>query len=45
MVPVRRALRLVIDRKAEIVEADGALVRSERLQILRPAVIRLVRAW
>ena len=43
MVPVRRALRLVIDRKAEIVEADGALVRSERLQILRPAVIRLVK--
>ena len=43
MVPVRRALRLVIDRKAEIVEADGAVVRSERLQIPRPAVIRLVK--
>jgi len=44
MVPVRRALRLVIDGKAEIVEADGgAVVRSERLQIPRPAVIRLVR--
>jgi 5-methylcytosine-specific restriction endonuclease McrA len=43
MVPVRRALRLVIDRKAEIVEADGPAVRSERLTIPRPAVIRLVR--
>jgi 5-methylcytosine-specific restriction endonuclease McrA len=44
MVPVRRALRLVIDGKAEIVEADGgAVVRSERLQIPRPAVIRLVK--
>lgn len=43
MVPVRRALRLVIDRKAEIVEADGAVVHSERLQLPRPAVIRLVK--
>ena len=43
MVPVRRALRLVIDRKAEIVEADGPLVKSERLAIPRPAVIRLVK--
>jgi 5-methylcytosine-specific restriction endonuclease McrA len=43
MVPVRRALRLVIDGKAEIVEAEGRLVRSERLAIPRPAVIRLVK--
>lgn len=44
MVPVRRALRLVIDGKAEIVEADGQrVVRSERLSIPHPAVIRLVR--
>jgi HNH endonuclease len=43
MVPVRRALRLVIDRKAEIVEADGPVVKSERLAIPRPAVIRLVK--
>ncbi len=44
MVPIRRALRLVIDGKAEIVEADGArLVRSARLSVPRPAVIRLVR--
>jgi 5-methylcytosine-specific restriction endonuclease McrA len=44
MVPVRRALRLVIDGKAEIVEADhDAVVRSERLHLPRPAVIRLVK--
>src|SRR5689334_14236890 len=43
MVPVRRALRLVIDQKAEIVESDGPWVRSERIQIPRPAVIRLVK--
>lgn len=44
MVPVRRALRLVIDGKAEIVEADaGRVARSERLAIPRPAVIRLVK--
>jgi 5-methylcytosine-specific restriction endonuclease McrA len=43
MVPVRRALRLVIDHKAEIVEADGPVVRSERMAIPRPAVIRLVK--
>ena len=44
LVPVRRALRLVLDAKAEIVEADGQRVmRSARLTIPRPAVIRLVR--
>ena len=42
MVPLRRALRLVIDGKAEIVEADDErLVRSERMALPRPAVIRL----
>jgi 5-methylcytosine-specific restriction endonuclease McrA len=42
MVPLKRALRLVIDGKAEIVEADRSrAVRSERLAIPRPAVIRL----
>ena len=42
MVPLRRALRLVIDGKAEIVEADEErLVRSERMSLPRPAVIRL----
>jgi 5-methylcytosine-specific restriction endonuclease McrA len=42
MVPMRRALRLVIDGKAEIVEADEeGVVRSERLSMPRPHVIRL----
>lgn len=44
LVPVRRALRLLIDGKAEIVEADeGRFFRSERLTMPRPSVIRLVR--
>ena len=44
MVPLRRALRLVIDGKAEIVEADSdRVVRSERLTFPRPAVIRLTK--
>ncbi len=44
LVPVRRALRLVIDGKAEIVEADKErCFRSEHLTIPRPSVIRLVR--
>jgi 5-methylcytosine-specific restriction endonuclease McrA len=44
MVPVKRALRLVIDGKAEIVESDPArAVRSERMSMPRPAVIRLTR--
>lgn len=44
MVPLKRALRLVIDGKAEIVEADGTrVVRSERLALPRPAVIRLTK--
>jgi 5-methylcytosine-specific restriction endonuclease McrA len=44
MVPMRRALRLVIDGKAEIVESDaGGVVRSERMTMPRPVVIRLMR--
>jgi 5-methylcytosine-specific restriction endonuclease McrA len=44
LVPVRRALRLVIDGKAEIVEADrGRVFRSAHLTFPRPAVIRLAR--
>src|SRR6185436_9543198 len=44
MVPLRRALRLVIDGKAEVVEADpDRVVRSERLTLPRPMVIRLTR--
>src|SRR4029078_1171968 len=45
MVPLRRPLRLLIDGKAEIVEADSdRVVRSERLTLPRPAVIRLTRS-
>jgi 5-methylcytosine-specific restriction endonuclease McrA len=41
---VRRALRLVIDRKAEILEVDETrLFRSERRELPCPVVIRLVR--
>jgi len=44
LVPLRRALRLVIDGKAEIVEADlDRLVRSARSSYPRPIVIRLTR--
>ena len=44
LVPMHRALRLVLDGKAEIVEADRSRpVRSERLTLPRPAVIRLTK--
>jgi 5-methylcytosine-specific restriction endonuclease McrA len=44
ILPLRRALRLVIDRKAEVLEVDPQRVfRSERREIPCPAVIRLVR--
>jgi 5-methylcytosine-specific restriction endonuclease McrA len=44
ILPVERALRLVIDRKAEILEADVSRVfRSERDEHPCPLVIRLVR--
>lgn len=44
MVPLRRALRLVIDGKAEIVESEKERpVRSESRAFPRPVVIRLTR--
>jgi 5-methylcytosine-specific restriction endonuclease McrA len=44
ILPVRRALRLVIENKAEILEVDEARVfRSERRDMPCPSVIRLVR--
>jgi len=44
LVPTRRAVRLVLDRKAEIVEIDGSRrFRSETEEIPAPSVIRLVR--
>ncbi|MEO8448380.1 MAG: HNH endonuclease [Gemmatimonadota bacterium] len=44
MVPLRRALRLVIDGKAEIVEAErGETIRSASIALPKPAIIRLVK--
>jgi len=44
IIPVRRALRLVIDNKAEALEVDyDRPFRSERLVYPTPVVIRLVR--
>jgi 5-methylcytosine-specific restriction endonuclease McrA len=44
ILPVRRALRLVIDRKAEVLEVDeNRVFRSERREMPCPSVIRLVR--
>ncbi len=44
VVPLRRAVRLVLDRKAEILEVDEARpFRSERTELPCPTVIRLVR--
>lgn len=44
IVSVRRALRLVLDEKAEILEIDDSRVfRSERRELPCPVVIRLVR--
>ena len=44
IVPARRAVRLVLDHKAEVLEADdGRAFRSEREWVPFPLVIRLVR--
>lgn len=44
IVPARRAVRLVLDRKAELLEADhGRPFRSEATSVPFPQVIRLVR--
>ncbi len=44
IIPVRRALRLIIDRKAEALEVDHERpFRSEHLEYPTPVVIRLVR--
>ena len=44
ILPVRRALRLVIDQKAEILEVDESRTfRSARRDLPCPTVIRLVR--
>ena len=41
VVPARRAVCLVLCDKADIVEDDGSVVRSERTTIAGPLVIRL----
>ena len=44
ILPVERALRLVIDSKAEVLEVDASrMFRSEREELPCPIVIRLVR--
>jgi 5-methylcytosine-specific restriction endonuclease McrA len=44
ILPIKRALRLVIDKKAEILEVDeNHVFRSERRELACPIVIRLVR--
>ena len=42
VVPSRRAVCLVLDEKAEVVEHDGTLLRSESLSLPNPLVIRLL---
>ncbi|MFM7263497.1 MAG: HNH endonuclease [Acidimicrobiales bacterium] len=41
VVPARRAVCLVLCDKADIVEDDGSVVRSERMAVASPLVIRL----
>ena len=41
VVSFRRAICLVIDEKAEMIEHDGGVIRSESLTLPSPAVIRL----
>ena len=41
IVPARRAICLLIAEKAELIEADDGVVRSARLTMASPAVIRL----
>ena len=41
VVPARRAVCLVLCDKADIVEDDGSVVRSERLAVAAPLVIKL----
>ncbi|MDE0067479.1 MAG: HNH endonuclease [Acidimicrobiaceae bacterium] len=43
VVPVRRAVCLILDDKVELLHASGRLVRSERLALAEPSVVRLSR--
>lgn len=41
IVPLKRAVVLVLQDKAEIVETNGAMIRSEHTSMMKPEVIRL----
>ena len=41
VVPVRRAVVLVLDEKADVLHDTGAVIRSERMRVPVPSVIRL----
>lgn len=43
VVPIRRAVVLVLKEKAIVLESDGVVFRSERLALPAPAVVRLRR--
>ena len=43
VVPVRRAVCLMLADKVELLHASGRLVRSERLALAEPSVVRLSR--
>lgn len=42
VLPLRRAVVLVLEEKAEIIEDSGGVIRSENLAITLPKVIRLL---
>ena len=42
VVPLKRAMRLLTTRKAEVIEASAAPLRSAREQIATPLVVRLL---
>ena len=43
VVPARRAVVLVLKDKAEVVASNGAIFRSERVELEAPSVVRLRR--
>jgi 5-methylcytosine-specific restriction endonuclease McrA len=43
VVPTRRAICLMLAEKVELIHASGRLVRSERLALDEPSVVRLAR--
>ena len=43
VVPVRRAIVLVLNERADVVETNGMVWRSETLELTSPSVIRLRR--